>query len=191
MLKDARIDASAPAGMSRRHFLAGCAAAVGMFGLSPAFAHILSKRPERDLSFLNLHTGERLKVTYWANGDFVAESLSEINHLLRDFRTGDTHRIDPRLLDILYGVREQLGTHKEFHIISGYRSPKTNHLLRTRSHGVAKHSLHMQGKAIDIRVPGYDIHRLQRAAKSLKAGGVGLYTKSNFVHVDTGRVRYW
>jgi len=191
MRRDGRIDTSITAGISRRHFLVGCAATFGMCGLSPAFAHTLSKRPERDLSFLNLHTGERLKVTYWADGDFVSESLSEINHLLRDFRTGDIHRIDPRLLDILYGIKEKVGTRKEFHIISGYRSPKTNHMLRAKSGGVAKRSLHMQGKALDIRLPGRDIRTVHRAAKSLKAGGVGLYTKSNFVHVDTGRVRYW
>ncbi len=142
-------------------------------------------------SFDHLHTGEKIKLAYWENGAYVKDALKEVNHVLRDFRTGDVHRIDPRLLDLLYGVRHRLGTNGPFEVISGYRSPKTNEMLRKASGGVAKHSMHLQGKAIDIRVPGRDLKQVHRAALALKGGGVGLYTQSDFVHVDTGRVRSW
>jgi len=110
---------------------------------------------------------------------------------LRDHRTGDHHSMDPALFDLLHQVQARLECRGEFQIISGYRSPKTNKMLRRNSSGVAKRSMHMDGKALDIRLEGCDLKQLHRAAKSLKAGGVGLYTRSNFVHVDTGRVRYW
>jgi uncharacterized protein YcbK (DUF882 family) len=146
---------------------------------------------ERIISFKHLHTGESLKATYWAEGEYIAEELRGIEHLLRDHRSGDKHHIDPQLLDILYTLQHKVGAKREFNIISGYRSPKTNNMLRSKSGGVAKRSLHMQGKAIDIRIPGVELKDLRRAALSLKSGGVGYYSKSNFLHVDTGRVRNW
>lgn len=176
--------------LSRRGFLSSCAAAAAVLVVPNAFANI-AKKPERVLALHHLHTGERTKVTYWADGEYIRDGLKEINHLLRDHRTGDQHKMDPRLFDLLHQVQARIGCRGEFHIISGYRSPKTNRMLRQNSNGVAKRSLHMDGKALDIRLSGCDIKQLHRAAKSLKAGGVGLYTQSNFVHVDTGRVRYW
>ena len=146
---------------------------------------------ERSLSFNHLHTGEKLKLTYWADGQYLPESLSEINRLLRDFRTGERHKMDRDLIDLLHRLQMATGNHRAFEIISGYRSPKTNAMLRNSSSGVAKKSLHMLGQAIDVRLPGTDLKHLHKAALSAKTGGVGLYTGSNFVHLDTGRVRSW
>ncbi len=176
--------------LSRRRFLIYSSAVAASVLAGPVFAHA-KMSAERSLSLRNLHTGEMLSTTYWADGDYIADSLMDIEHLLRDHRTGEQHRIDPQLLDVLNSLNSKIGTEKPFHVISGYRSPKTNNMLHTRSNGVAKRSLHMEGKAIDIRIPGYDLRHLRRAALSLKAGGVGYYPSSNFVHVDTGRVRYW
>ncbi|MGD8588718.1 MAG: DUF882 domain-containing protein [Chromatiales bacterium] len=155
-----------------------------------AYASI-AKQPERRLTLRNLHTGERARITYWAEGNYLNESLQEINQLLRDHRTGDITQMDRELLDLLYGLQHKVESKKEFHVISGYRSPKTNAMLRAKSNGVAKKSLHMQGKAIDIRLQGTSLKQLRKAAVALKSGGVGYYPKSNFIHVDTGRVRYW
>ena len=150
--------------------------------------------PERAISLLNLHTGESVRTVYWADGTYQPEGLASINKVLRDFRTGDVHPIDPQLMDLANEVRRLTGaTNKPLHIISGYRSPKTNGMLHNASarSGVATRSLHMDGKALDIRIPGVDLSYLHKAAVSLKEGGVGYYPKSDFVHVDTGRVRYW
>jgi uncharacterized protein YcbK (DUF882 family) len=146
--------------------------------------------PERALSFHNLHTAEKLKVAYWAEGDYVPESLTAINQVLRDHRTGSVHEIDRRLLDLLWQVRSKLDTTQPFEIISGYRSPQTNAMLRGQSNGVATHSLHMDGMAADIKVQGRSLELIRNVALSLKSGGVGYYP-SQFVHVDVGRVRKW
>lgn len=146
---------------------------------------------EKQLSFLNLHTGERVRSTYWAEGNYIPEELQAIENLLRDHRTGDLHAIDTHLLDTLHLLHDKIGASKEFHVISAYRSPKTNAMLSARSNKVGKKSLHMQGKAIDIRLPGHSLSDLRKVALSLKNGGVGYYPKSNFIHVDTGRVRFW
>jgi uncharacterized protein YcbK (DUF882 family) len=177
-------------GLSRRRFLSLCAGAAAGLVIAPAHA-ALDRRGQRALSFHNLHTGEQLTRTYWADGRYLAEPLAEIDHLLRDHRTGDVHPMDPGLLDLLYQLQHKVGSHSPFEIISGYRSPKTNNLLRSNSGGVAKKSLHMRGKAVDIRLPGRDLARLRKAALALRGGGVGYYPKSNFLHVDTGRIRYW
>ena len=177
-------------GLSRRRFLklsTGIAA-----GLLIAPVHAGQGRlRRRALSLNNLHTGEKLTRTYWEDGEYLSEPLSDIDYLLRDYRTDDIHPIDPQLLDVLHQLQHEVGSRKAFEIISGYRSPKTNAMLRGNSGGVAKKSLHMQGKAIDIRLPGQDLGRLRQAALSLKAGGVGYYPKSNFLHIDTGGVRHW
>jgi uncharacterized protein YcbK (DUF882 family) len=159
-------------------------------GVAMAALRLPGTKP-RSLSFYNLHTGESLKRTYFEDGDYVPEALHEINYVLRDFRTGQVKTIDPRLLDLLVGIHRNLETSKPFDVISGYRSPATNAMLHARSEGVAVHSLHIQGKAIDIRVPGRALVALRRTAMSLRGGGVGYYPHSDFVHVDTGRVRYW
>jgi uncharacterized protein YcbK (DUF882 family) len=172
----------------RRAFLAGAASA--MTFVRPAFATIGGART---LSFNNIHTGERLVVDYWADGAYVPDALSSINHLLRDFRTGDVHVIEPRLLDLLTGLRTSLEVSAPIEVISGYRSPATNASLRAeREHsGVAAKSLHMQGMAIDIRVANRSLETVHRAALAMQAGGVGYYPQSDFVHVDVGRVRTW
>jgi uncharacterized protein YcbK (DUF882 family) len=155
-----------------------------------AYASIV-RQSERRLTLRNLHTGEQARITYWAEGNYLNESLQEINQLLRDHRTGDIAQMDRELLDLLYRLQHRLENKNEFEVISGYRSPKTNAMLRSKSNGVAKKSLHMQGKAIDIRLPGTSLKQLRKAAVTLKSGGVGYYPNSNFIHVDTGRVRYW
>lgn len=146
--------------------------------------------PERSLSFYNLHTTEKLKVVYWADGGYVPESLTQINYLLRDHRTGTVHEIDRRLLDLLCQVRTTLDTTEPFQIISGYRSPETNAMLHSHSEGVAQHSLHMDGMAADVRVARRSLELLRDVAMSMKSGGVGYYS-SQFVHIDVGRVRRW
>jgi len=176
--------------LSRRRFLQVSAGAAAGLLITPAHAG-LTRHGQRSLSLRNLHTGEKLTRTYWVDGEYLQEPLADLNHLLRDHRTGDMHPMDPRLLDMLHRLQQKVGSRRSFEIISGYRSPKTNNLLRSNSSGVAKKSLHMQGKAMDIRLPGQDLAQLRKAALSLKAGGVGYYPKSNFLHVDTGRVRYW
>jgi len=175
--------------LSRRKFLKLSMLAAAM--PLPASASAWLAAPERRLSFHNLHTGENVNLPYWVQGDYVPESLAEINHVLRDFRTDQVAAMDVRLLDLLSRVKAQLGTSQPFQVISGYRSPATNHMLSERSSGVAKHSLHMEAKAIDIRVPGIQLADLRRTGLALKGGGVGYYPASNFVHLDVGRVRHW
>lgn len=145
--------------------------------------------PVRALQFEHLHTGERLTVEYVAGGEYLPDALTSVNHLLRDFRTGDVHPIDRNILDLLHRLTRLTQTNRPFQVISGYRSPVTNAMLRSRSEGVAAHSLHMEGMAIDIRLADVPLPALRRAALEAAGGGVGFYRASNFVHVDTGRVR--
>jgi uncharacterized protein YcbK (DUF882 family) len=151
---------------------------------------LTASSPERSLSIYNLHTAEKLKVVYWTGGAYIPESLAEINHVLRDHRTGNVHEIDRRLLDLMCEIRTQLETVEPFQIISGYRSPQTHAMLRGRSNGVAKHSLHMDGMAADVTLHGRSLELLRKVAVSLKSGGVGYYP-GQFVHIDVGRVRTW
>ena len=147
---------------------------------------------KRAISLVNLHTGEELQnLTYWADGSYLPDALKRCNWLLRDHRTDDVHRIDPKLFDLVHAIRNRLCSSAPVQIVSGYRSPATNQQLRSASKGVAKHSLHMRGLACDIRLPKRGTSEVWRAARGMKRGGVGLYTRSNFVHVDIGRVRYW
>ena len=146
---------------------------------------------ERSLSFYNTHTHERLTVIYKKGDTYIQDALDKIKMILRDHRTGDIHPIDPKLMDFLYDLLAKVDNHGEVHIISGYRSPATNKKLRGRSKGVAAGSLHMQGKALDFRLPGTDTAVLRDAARAMKRGGVGYYRKSDFVQIDTGRVRTW
>jgi len=174
--------------ISRRSFLKFGAFTVAATAAAPQL--LKADAPERALSFYNLHTTEKLKVVYWAEGNYVPESLTAINRVLRDHRTGAIHDIEPRLLDLLSRVRTQLDTPEPFQIISGYRSPETNAMLRGHSKGVASHSLHMDGLAVDVKVPGRSLELIKKVATSMKAGGVGYYP-SQFVHLDVGRVRTW
>jgi len=158
---------------------------------TPSLWASVQRAPERSLAFKNLHTGESLRTTFWAEGRYLNDELKAVNHVLRDHRSGDVHPMDPKLLDLLYVLQQSVAVNGSFYIISGYRSPQTNQKLRSKSGGVAKKSLHMQGKAIDIRLPGCQLKHLRDAALELKAGGVGYYARSDFIHVDTGRVRRW
>ncbi len=144
-----------------------------------------------ELSFRHAHTGERLEIVYAENGSYIPAALQAVNRLLRDFRSDTVHPIDPALLDILHDVRERLGGRGHFEVISGFRSPATNAMLRRQSSGVASNSLHLYGKAIDVRLSGTPTRQLQRAALATAQGGVGFYPGSDFVHLDTGRVRAW
>jgi len=196
MTQEQPTTAASRARLTRRRFLGlGAVTAAAAVVPSKAFATTSAGRGrERVLSFFNTHTGERLRTTYCCDGHYEVEALKDINYILRDFRANEVKPIDPKLLDLLHELGGTLETDQPFHIISGYRSPHTNAMLRARGgaqSGVASGSLHQDGKAIDIRVPGVKLDHLRAAARSLKLGGVGYYPSSNFVHVDTGRVRFW
>ncbi len=156
-----------------------------------AWSALLPEHSRRSLAFYNTHTGERLNVCFYKDGLYCSDAMQQVNTILRDHRTGDVHAMDTRLIDLLYRVNQRLKPGAPFHIISGYRSPKTNNQLRKNSNGVAKFSFHMLGRAIDIRLPGCDTRKLRQACLDLKLGGVGYYARSDFVHVDTGAVRTW
>jgi uncharacterized protein YcbK (DUF882 family) len=181
---------------TRRSFL-GLAAGAVTTALVPVRASAaldFEKAPARVLSFVNTHTGERLRTAYRTGATYQPAALARIDVILRDFRANQVKPIDPALLDLLHQLRGTLRTTAPFHIISGYRAPATNDMLRARGgadSGVASGSLHTVGKAVDIRIPGVPLEDLRAAARSLKLGGVGFYPRSNFVHVDTGRVRFW
>lgn len=167
-------------------------------GIGATFAGLVSPGAQavvlpstRLLSFENLHTGERLQTAYWAEGRYDPAACQRVDWVLRDHRAAVAAPISTELLDLLHALRLRLGTEAPFQVISGYRSPVTNAHLSSASSGVASNSLHMKGMAIDIRVPGCKLTTLRETAVALKAGGVGYYPKSNFVHVDVGRVRYW
>ncbi len=175
--------------MDRRQFITTIAAAIPALAC-PRLA-LANPDPVRQLVFEHTHTGERLAVEYAQGDAYLPDALASVNHLLRDFRTGDVCAIDTDLLDLLHGLAELTETSRPFQVISGYRSPATNAMLRQRREGVAGGSLHMLGKAIDIRLADVPLAQLRRAALSAGRGGVGFYPASNFVHVDTGRVRWW
>lgn len=177
-------------GMTRRTVMLTGAAALFGVASSPALAAIRPPR-ERSLALHNLHTGETIRTTFWADGRFLTDALRDIDFVLRDFRTGDVTEIDPELLVLLHRLSQTVEVAGPFHVISGYRSPKTNAALAKASNGVAKRSLHMQGMAIDVRLPGLRLKHLRDAAVALQGGGVGYYPKSDFIHLDTGRVRFW
>ena len=179
--------------ISRRIFLQWAAAGAASVALpTMALAEIRGRDSRaRALSFFNTHTEEELNVVYWANGKYRRCALARIDHLLRDHRSGEVQRIDTKLLDLLHALGKKLGTGQPFHVISGYRSPKTNEMLRAGGRGVASKSMHLYGKAVDIRLPGCGLRALREAALEAKAGGVGYYPEAQFVHVDVGRVRFW
>ncbi|MAT65322.1 MAG: hypothetical protein CMN57_06730 [Gammaproteobacteria bacterium] len=176
--------------LNRRGFIKNIAG-LGALLSSPAALARIGTPARRELALHNLHTGESTEVVYWRDGDYASSALTDLNHLLRDHRSGEVWEMDPALLDQLYVLQRSVGVERPYHVISGYRSPATNAMLSSRSNGVAKRSLHMQGRAIDVRLPGVKLSRLREAALALQAGGVGYYPKSNFIHLDTGRVRFW
>jgi len=185
---------------SRRNFLktGGYLAAGALVGCSfihPAEAAIFKNGKitsgSRRIAFHNTHTGESFSGVYRVGSKYLPDAFDQINYVLRDFRTEETFPIDPRVIDIIYAVHQESGSSKPFEIISGYRSPKTNAMLRNASTGVAKRSLHMEGRAIDLRLPGFSTRKIRDIGVSLKSGGVGYYPGSDFVHLDTGDVRSW
>jgi uncharacterized protein YcbK (DUF882 family) len=192
-----------PKTLSRRRLLLGggaLAGATAAFGWTPrafagAGAEAAAAGPGaasvRRLTLKNLHTPEVLDVVYRRGDQYVPEALAQVEVLLRDYRTGDRHPIDPHLLDILYEVAQSSRVDPVFSVISGYRSPQTNAMLHERSAGVASHSLHVEGRAIDMRLTGVNCADLANKALEMKRGGVGYYRQSDFVHLDTGRVRTW
>jgi uncharacterized protein YcbK (DUF882 family) len=179
---------ASPAFCSRRLFLGFGLVVAGGF-ISPV-ARAAMAMP-RKLSFLHTHTGETLTTTYWQNGMYDERAIGELDYILRDFVNGEQVPIHRDLLDMLAELHRRLGSHSPFEIISAYRSPATNAMLRANSDGVAKNSYHMKAMAIDIRLRDVDLDKLHRVAMEMKQGGVGIYHKSDFVHVDVGPVRYW
>jgi uncharacterized protein YcbK (DUF882 family) len=183
--------------ITRRRMLVGTAALSGtavLSGTALSWPQTLSGATDaaaRRIALTNLHTDERLDIEYFRDGSYAPEALDALKVLLRDFRSGDKHVIDPELMDYLVDVAAQIGVPPAYSVISGYRSPQTNERLHERSSGVSQHSLHMQGRAIDVRLSAVDCQDLAVRAESLKRGGVGYYRASNFVHLDTGAFRTW
>ena len=183
--------------MTRRNFikLSGTSLIIASSSVkgANAFSFLFPKKEVKCLSLYNTHTGESIQdIPFWENGKIIKDAKQEINKLLRDHRTNTNIDIDNDLLDLLYKIQNKLGVqNKSFDIVSAYRSPQTNKMLRTRIRGVARNSMHMFGKAIDFRIKGVSTKDINKAALSLKAGGVGYYPRSQFVHIDTGRVRRW
>jgi uncharacterized protein YcbK (DUF882 family) len=158
---------------------------------APAWARALINKSGRELSLLNLHTGERLRAEYWHNGRYLPDALHALAVLLRDHYNNKIHPIDPTLLDIIHVLHARVRSHAPFNVVCGYRSPETNAMMHEASAGVAVHSMHIQGRAIDIRLPGTRLATLQRVALAMQVGGVGYYPEDDFVHVDSGPIRRW
>jgi uncharacterized protein YcbK (DUF882 family) len=177
--------------ISRRRFLrfGALAAAVSCVPCPALALEYTAQKFERSLDFYNVHTGENLRTVYWIKGKYLPLSLRDINYVLRDHRSDQVKSIDPQLLDLLYTIDKIVGLRDSFHVLSAYRSPATNAWLRMSHSGVAEHSMHVEGKAIDVRFLGQDLQMVRRLATDLQWGGVGYY--SGFVHLDTGPVRTW
>ncbi|MGB6291596.1 MAG: YcbK family protein [Vibrio anguillarum] len=177
--------------VSRRHFIKLAGSGVVVAACAPQI--VLASYPEtsRILAMNNLHTGETLETCYFNGVRYVRSELDRLNHICRDFRRNEVHPMDKNLFDQISKIQSLLGTQAEVQIISGYRSPATNEMLRTHSSGVAKKSFHMLGQAIDFRLDGVQLSQVREAAIELGAGDVGYYPSSDFVHIDTGPVRHW
>ncbi len=177
---------------SRREFLAMGFVSAGALLIPDVILAAVKEIPsEKKLSLYNPRSHDDLATVFWKNGRYLPEALSNINYMFRDSRTGEVTEINKELLDLLYSIQQQLKTKEPIHLISGYRSPRSNALLRKRRKGVAKNSFHMYGKAVDLRIPGCSLKAVRRAAMSCEVGGVGYYPRSKFVHLDVGKVRYW
>lgn len=195
-----KIQVRSVADMTRRSFISfGSKAALGTMLVpavaSPVMAAVFSNgkvsRGARRVSFRNQHTGEIFSGVYRVGDKYLPDAFDRINVVLRDFRSDEVFPIDPRVIDIIHTVHEMTGSSEPYEVLSGYRCPKTNAMLREASGGVAKNSLHMTGQAIDLRMPGFSTARIRDLARTLKAGGVGYYAKSDFVHMDSGDIRHW
>jgi uncharacterized protein YcbK (DUF882 family) len=173
---------------SRREVLGLAASVAALVGARDVFA---ARAPERKLKLYSVHTSEHLAVTYFRAGHYDVEALASVERLLRDHCSDETHAIDPLLLDQLHRLYKALGSRESFHVVCGYRSAETNARERLLRHGVAAHSLHIDGRAVDLFVPDRDLDDVRTAALQLGAGGVGYYPASGFVHLDTGPIRTW
>lgn len=182
---------SNPSGaMGRRQFLAG-AGIMAAAAISVPLKNALAAAPTRTLSLEQLHTKERIEATYMADGRFDDDALDRLDRFLRDWRTGDVMPIDRNLFDMLYILSQQLPSKRPIVVVSGYRTVKTNEMLRRSGRGAAKNSFHTHGMAVDFRLPGVKTSAVRRHAMALEVGGVGYYPDSGFVHIDTGPIRYW
>lgn len=177
--------------LSKRQLLKFFGAAAIACACPSSLASVVPLGPERRLRLHNLHTGERINEIFWADGAYLNDGIERINNLLRDHRCGQSTDMDKQLFNVLIQLQDKLGYKGEIDVISGYRSPQTNEMLRRQGRNVSKHSLHLTGKAMDIRLQGIGVDKIFKTAAQLQAGGVGQYPRSDFVHVDTGRVRYW
>jgi uncharacterized protein YcbK (DUF882 family) len=177
--------------VGRRGFLAGAASLI----LMSASAHAAQglRRPARPrlLKLHNLQTGESLSEVYWADGEYLPQCMARIDWLLRDHHRGETRMIDHKLLDLLHNVSRKLDYNGTVEVVSAYRSAATNQKLAEKGRGVAPNSLHTQGMAVDIRIPKRNLAQVRDAAMQVGGGGVGFYRRAKFIHLDTGRVRYW
>lgn len=175
----------------RRRFLLRAGVATAGLILGPELARATAKK-DRLLMMTNPHTGEKIRTIYWTPSDgYIRESLASVSHFMRDFRQNQVKAIDPALLDIVHAISLNIGSHRKFEVMSGYRSPKTNRMLARRSRNVAKKSYHMRAKAMDFQVKNISSRNLRKVALALKAGGVGYYPGANYIHVDSGKVRTW
>jgi uncharacterized protein YcbK (DUF882 family) len=179
--------------MSRRRFLGmgACATGISLFPRLALAQSLRAGTPEKSLAFYNTHTGETLHRVYWFRGRYLPDALQAFSRILRDHRVDEIRSIDPELLDLLYAIGKEVDADEPFHIFSGYRSAITNAMLRQTNPRVAEDSLHVQGKAVDIKIPGRSVAVVRRAAMALQRGGVGSYPHAQFIHVDTGPVRVW
>jgi uncharacterized protein YcbK (DUF882 family) len=179
--------------LSRRGLLGAFAASVVAAAptYSNAFGLLRGAGDIRRISMYSGRTGERINTIYWIEGDYIPEAMDEINHFMRDWRSGKAIKIDKRAIDIFAAAHSLLDADEPYMMLSGYRSPETNALLRSRSSGVARNSLHMAGQAADLRMQGRSVRQMAGAAAACSAGGVGKYSRSNFVHMDCGPVRVW
>ena len=178
--------------LARRAFLkTGIVAGVTLTAGFIPCASAAASAPFKSLTFRNLHTGERLAAEYWSKGAYVPDALAAVNRVLRDHRNNEIHVIEPKLLDLVNALQARLESKAEVQVISGYRSPASNAAMHARSKGVASHSLHMEGKAIDLRLADVKLAHLHDTALAMQVGGVGYYPSLDFVHVDVGRVRRW
>jgi uncharacterized protein YcbK (DUF882 family) len=180
--------------VTRRALLGGLASLTTL-ATAPAFASapalLTGAGDFRSVSLINKRTGDWVDTVYWVEGEYIPEALSAVNHLMRDWREELVHKIDPRAIDIMSATHKLLECDEPFEVVSGYRSPKTNAMLRRRSRGVARKSYHVKGMAVDLTMKSRSVRQLSRAGKALSAGGVGTYTRAKFVHLDSGPVRDW
>ena len=178
-------------GLSRRQFLRAAFGLAAGLSLAPRLALATARSDMREIGLHNIHTGEAGRFLYYDQGQYVPQAMDALTLLLRDFRTNEKHLIDLGLLDMLYLLQAQTKSQNAYEIISAYRSPSTNAMLYATTEGVNPQSLHMEGRAIDIRLPGVKIDWLADRATEMQMGGIGLYQASHFVHLDTGAVQRW